>query len=638
MKTYNKLEETLASQISPKGWLYSFLEHEGKGMPGNLHKIGYPYDRFCWQYRSLADGGYEAWWPYEQTAYWIDSVVRSAVLTDNDELLQVVLGQIEKSFIDDGDPFIGPLEMKKQAGCNRWPHAIYFRALFALFGKTGDDKYLKRIYEHYKTDEFDYAGTRDIVNLESMLKIADYFNDTELYERALAFYEKYNRTNRQTGIKFMRSDKIASEHAVTHNEDAKIAAVMYNYTGNKDYLFACINEYEKIENYHMLPDGVHSSSEATCGNDSFRTHESCDISDYTWTLGYLLAATGDGKYADRIERACFNALPGAISPYFKQIQYLSCVNQVICTRNSTHIEAWINSPRMAYQPHHYPECCVGNIGRAMPNYVMRMYHETSDGEAVSLYGDSTYKGKNIELEQSGGYPFGDCVTLKVKLKSNENNNLKMRIPSWSNGFKLTVNERSIDIDVSNGYITYPVNDNDIIRLEFKKAFASHKSPDGGVYFTYGPFLMTLKITPEIEIDKEEKRQTKDFPALAIRPASEWRYALSGYEEPVITEKEATADPFFDSFPVEIKLKARKLNAWDFIRIEQSKIEYDGGEGIDAKQMECGATEVTDDLILTPKLPSREFIEKNLGDEEEITLVPYGCTTVRLTVFPCYLIK
>lgn len=97
-----------------------------------------------------------------------------------------------------------------------------------------------------------------------------------------------------------------------------------------------------------------------------------------------MEATGKGEYADKIEAAVFNAMFGAVRQDFKAIQYLSCVNQVISARNSTHIKAWRDTPRMAYAPYHYPECCVANIGRAFPNYVLRMYQFTSLRRAVEL--------------------------------------------------------------------------------------------------------------------------------------------------------------------------------------------------------------------------------------------------------------
>jgi hypothetical protein len=41
-----------------------------------------------------------------------------------------------------------------------------------------------------------------------------------------------------------------------------------------------------------------------------------------------------------------------------------------------------------------------------------------------------------------------------------------------------------------------------------------------------------------------------------------------------------------------------------------------------------------DFLFTPPLPTDAFMEKNgLGEEETITLVPYACAKVRLTVFP-----
>ena len=70
-------------------------------------------------------------------------------------------------------------------------------------------------------------------------------------------------------------------------------------------------------------------------------------------------------------------------------------------------------------------------------------------------------------------------------------------------------------------------------------------------------------------------------------------------------------------------------------MEEDKPELKHEMGLDAKQIACGATEICEDLLLTPELPDQEFVEKNRGGLAEITLVPYGCTNLRVTVFPKY---
>lgn len=540
-------------------------------MPGNLHKIGYPYDRECWKYKSLADGGYAAWWPYEQDAYRVDSIVRASALFDDLESFEKIMGNEVSESLNGDDSFIGPEELKKWGECNRWPHAVYFRALYALWSKTGDAVYLEKIREHYLNDDNDYRDERDVVNVEMMLRTYEYFGDEKLYEKAKTAYEKHceNQEN------ILRTENLLGNghihlHGVSFNEIGKIATIMYIYTGEKRYLDAAVATYKRVDDFHMLPDGVHSSSEALCGKETFRTHESCDISDYTWSIGYLLEATGHGEYADKIEKAVFNAFFGATAMDFKAIQYLSSVNQVICARNSTHIKAWRDTPRMAYAPHHYPECCVGNIGRTFPNYILRMYQKTDNGMAVSLFGDSVYEDEKVKIKQSGNYPYNMSIKLDVDLKEKYPFELRIRIPEWTAGAEIFVDGRNMGYEVINGYAIIELSEKRTVEIKFNPTFKSHPSVDGGIYFTYGPFLMALKIEEDCRIDELEKRQTKDFPAYNIYPASGWNYAVSGWEEPEIILNKPQEKSMWGFVPFEIKIKARILNNWNLIEVKKEK--------------------------------------------------------------------
>ena len=137
---------------------------------------------------------------------------------------------------------------------------------------------------------------------------------------------------------------------MTFNETAKLAAVLYLYTGKSEYLSAVEHAYKKVDRWYMLLDGVHSSTEGMRGIDPLQSHETCDIADYTWALGYLLMATGKSEYADDIERACLNAAPGAVTKDFKALQYFSCPNQVVADRTSNHNEFSHGSAWMSYRP------------------------------------------------------------------------------------------------------------------------------------------------------------------------------------------------------------------------------------------------------------------------------------------------
>jgi len=105
----------------------------------------------------------------------------------------------------------------------------------------------------------------------------------------------------------------------------------------------------------------------------------------------MLAATGDADWGDRIERACFNAAPGAIKNDWKALQYFSCPNQFLATLNSDHNVMAYGGRMMAYQPNpgQNTACCGGNVHRIFPNYVSRMWMKGQEsGLVATLYGPS----------------------------------------------------------------------------------------------------------------------------------------------------------------------------------------------------------------------------------------------------------
>ena len=141
-------------------------------------------------------------------------------------------------------------------------------------------------------------------------------------------------------------------------------------------------------------------------------------------MGYYLMTTGDGGWADRIEKGIFNGGLGSITKDFKTMQYFSCPNQVIATGESNHNRFKHGLTWMAYRPIHETECCIGNLHRYMPNYVARMWLKDKKGHPVAaLYGPSavTYDlgdGLEVKIEEKTEYPFEERIVFEFTFLKN----------------------------------------------------------------------------------------------------------------------------------------------------------------------------------------------------------------------------
>jgi hypothetical protein len=93
---------------------------------------------------------------------------------------------------------------------------------------------------------------------------------------------------------------------VSYNETAKLGAILYSYTGNPNQLQVSTAAYKKLDQYNMLVDGVNTSREGLKPVTVLESQETCDITDYAWSVGYVVMATGQAEYSDKIERVCFN--------------------------------------------------------------------------------------------------------------------------------------------------------------------------------------------------------------------------------------------------------------------------------------------------------------------------------------------
>jgi len=330
-------------------------------------------------------------------------------------------------------------------------------------------------------------------------------------------------------------------HSVTFCEMLKLPLLLNAYTGKKHYLDLAMTAIRKVERESMLPDGVPTSAEFLLGADVSHSHETCDVVDLTWTLHHYLAVTGEAEWADKIEKAIYNAGMGAITKDFRSLQYFSSVNQFIATGTSNHNIYKYGSTWMAYRPIHETECCSGNVNRMLPNMVSRMWMTDNEGGAVAtIYGSSSARfetaGGNLTITCATDYPFDEVLTFSVSGQQGAAIPLTLRIPTWCKQASVSVNGTAVGIPLEAGiFVRLPeaVWNGDVITLTLPMTVETHKIEGQGICFQRGSLLFSYaipqqmtEVTEGYECMHGKKPENPDFKCWNITPTGNFNYAYA----------------------------------------------------------------------------------------------------------------
>ena len=652
---YGKFKSIPANDISPKGWLKQYLINQRDGLTGHLENAGYPFNTEGWMADSITGNkSIEKWWPYEQNGYWVDGMTRCGLLLNDAFLLKKARKSIYYVLAHpDSTGFLGPKFLKPNYEGDRWVFVVFFRAWMAEYEATHNPAILEAIKKHYIGDRFPHTGIRESINTEIILWAYSESKDTALLNFAKEIYKKSNELNRNSAVSdigFLK-DSLAVEHGVTYLEKSKLGAILYLYTGDKTYLEPSIAAFKKLDKYHMLIDGVNVSSEHIQIPTTQESHEICDISDYTWNISYLLKATDDASYADKIERAAFNAAPGSVTKDFKALQYFSAPNQVIAAKNSF-IRDGGGSMRYALNPG--TECCPGNVNRMMPNFAINSWmSDNKGGLAATMYAPSSVKylvGNNnteIIIDEDTNYPFSDSINFTFHPKEKTSFNFYVRIPGWCSNASVLINgiEQKKQIAPAT-YLTLmkEYKEGDKVTVILPSSFKLTPGPENGISIERGPLVYSLKIDEDWKIDSKDTRSTSDFPAYELFAKSPWNYALCVTNNNLQQQIKVVNNTFSDNpwsienAPIELNVPARIVSGWTLQNKTEMKF-----ENWDVKRDNRG--KVTDwyikdtnikkgSWLFTPLLPNEVQLKNELSEKiETVTLVPYGCSKLRITVFP-----
>ena len=164
--------------------------------------------------------------------------------------------------------------------------------------------------------------------------------------------------------------------------------------------------------------------------------ESCAaIGNMMWNWR-MLAATGDAKFADVIERALYNGINSG----------MSLDGTLYCYRNPLGFDP--SSGDHIRNPWYDVTCCPPNLERTLASLPGYFYSTSGDGLYVHLYDNSLLDwhledGTGLKVQQKTNYPWNASTDITVTPEKPVEFTVYLRIPGWSERTQVTVNDKAI---------------------------------------------------------------------------------------------------------------------------------------------------------------------------------------------------
>lgn len=612
------LMELPLGSIKPKGWLHEMLVRQKNGASGQMDVL---YPSVMGKRNGWLGGDGDQW---ERGPYWIDGLLPLAYILDDDVLKAKVQPWIEwalQSQREDG--FFGPeKDYPGEPGLQRdnsqdwWPRMVVLKILQQYYSATNDKRVVAFMtkYFRYQLNTLpqkplghwsSWAEFRACDNLQAVYWLYNLTGEDFLLElghllhrQSFSFIDMVDRGDLR---------RPCTIHCVNLAQGIKEPIIYYQQDTDRKYIDAVKEGFRDIRRFHGQPQGMYGGDEALHGNNPTQGSELCSAVELMYSLEKMVEITGDIDFADHLERIAFNALPAQISDDFMRRNF-----------DQDHEGTDLAFGTLTGYP-----CCFSNMHQGWPKFTQHLWYATPDnGIAAIVYSPSEVTanvGDNVPvvISEDTYYPMDHQITFTIKEVRNKVKQVKfpfhLRVPKWCKQAEIRVNGK-MEQTVKGGKIAIVDRiwkRNDKIELYLPMEVFTSTWYENAVSIERGPLVYALKMEENWE-KKEFKDSWYGSYYYQVTSSDPWNYGLVDFDRnrmnevaqvSINSQKQQLDFPWNqENAPVEIKMKARLIPTWTVYN------EMAGPQPFSF----CGSAE---------------------GGEQEITLIPYGCTTLRISEFP-----
>ena len=641
-----KYKEISLGNIKPKGWLRNQMEIMRSGTTGHLDEV----------YAKIMDdngwlGGKGDGW--EETPYWLDGAVPLAYLLGDIKLKEKVLKYINWT-LDNQRPsgYFGPITKWESETNNKitaetcdkgedwWPKMIMLKVLQQYYTASNDARVIPFMtkYFNYQSGALkkcsigkwtEWAQSRGSDNVLIIQWLYDITKDKSLLDLASMIQAQCFPWSNWFGGRdwainaatYQNDKNWMSRHGVNVGMGLKDPVVNYQRTKDEKYLKDLKTGFNDLMTLHGLPMGIYSADEDLHGNDPTQGTELCAIVEAQYSLEQIIGITGDISYMDALERMTFNALPTQTTDDYNSKQYFQMANQVQVSRGvfnfSLPFDREMNN---VYGMRSGYTCCLANMHQGWTKFATHLWYATpANGLAALLYSPNQVTAKlgkdslEVTINEVTDYPFSDLVRFDISGKKEVSFPLQLRIPSWCKEATISLNGQKMRTDKGGQVITIDRiwKNGDKLTLQLPMEVSTSNWGRNSRAVERGPLVYALKLEENWQMGSEKTEGMY----YSVSAKAAWNYGLleAIIKDPAKNLEVKNVRPVTANFiwnlsnaPIEITASAKKIPDWKIVN------------GVAPQP-------VTD----------RTGVYKGKVDDniEKITLIPYGCTKVRIVAFP-----